>query len=210
MAMKRKALIVATAFLVAAPLLAQGQSFRCIAKDGRTYYGSTIPRECLGQLVEQLNSQGLVIKRIDPEGDEKSRAAKAAEEAKKREAAAAAKDEARRNRALLATYASEHDIEIARARALADNAKVSQEVETRIAAIRKRREGYDKELEFYKGKNNPPAKLAEDMKNAELELKLQEELLETKKRDADTINAKYDADRKRYLELTRGAAASRR
>ena len=208
--MTRKILITATALLVAAPLLAQAQSFRCVGKDGRQYYGSTIPPECVGVLVEQLNKQGMVIKRIDPEGAEKARAAKEAEAAKKREMEAAAKEEMRRNRALLATYSNERDIEVARSRALAGNAKAAEEVETRIAAIRKRQAGYDKELEFYKGKNKPPAKLADDMQNAEMELKVQQELLEAKKRDAESINAKYDADKKRYLELTRGGGASRR
>jgi len=79
MAMARKILITATALLIAAPLVAQAQSFRCVGKDGRKYYGSTIPQECLGQPIEQLNRQGMVIKRIDPEGSEKERLAKEAE-----------------------------------------------------------------------------------------------------------------------------------
>ncbi len=208
--MTRKILIIAAALLIAAPFLAQAQSFRCVGKDGRRYYGSTIPQECLGQPVEQLNKEGMVIKRMDPEAGERDRAAKEAEAAKKREAEAAAREQSRRNRALLATYSSERDIEVARERALADNAKQAQEVENRIAAIRKRQAGYDKELEFYKGKNKPPEKLAEDMQGAEQEIKEQQQQLETKKRDAEAINAKYDTDKKRYLELTRGGNASRR
>ncbi len=209
--MAGRILVTAAALLVAAPLIAQAQSFRCVGKDGKTYYGSTIPTACLGQPIEQLNRQGMVIKRIDPEGDEKARAAKEAEAAKKREADAVAKERARRNRALLATYANERDIEVARERALVDNRKAVQEVESRIAAIRKRQAGYEKELDFYKGKNKPPAKLADDMQNAEMELKMQQELLEAKKRDAEGINAKYDEDKKRYLEITRGGgSASRR
>jgi len=200
----------AAALLAAAPLVAEAQSYRCVGKDGRKYYGSTIPRECFGQPVEQLNRQGMVIKRIDPEGSEKERLAKEAEAARKREEELAARETARRNRALLATYTSERDIEDARARALAEHLKAVKEVESRIAAIRKRQAGYDKELEFYKGKNKPPAKLAADIKSAEMELKAQEELLEAKKHDVEAINAKYDADKKRYLELTGGASASRR
>ena len=208
--MASRILITAAALLIAAPPIAEAQSFRCVGKDGRKYYGSTIPQQCYGLPVEQLNSQGMVIRRIDPEGEEKERLAKEAEAAKKREAAAAAKETARRNRALLATYSSERDIELARERAIADNTKAVQEVESRIAAIRKRQAGYDRELEFYKGKNKPPAKLAEDMNSAQMELKAQEQALEAKKRDIEGINAKYDADKKRYLELTRGASASRR
>jgi hypothetical protein len=195
--------ILAAALLIAAPLLAQAQSFRCTDADGRKHYGSTIPPECLGQPIEQLNRQGMVIKRIDPEGGEKERLAKEAAAAKKREEEAAAKEEARRNRALLATYMSERDIEDARKRALAENAKARKDIESRMAAIRKRQSGHEKELELYKGQSKPPGKLADEIKSAERELKLQEEMREANKRNADGINAKYDEEKKRFLELTR-------
>jgi hypothetical protein len=191
------------AALTLAPLAADAQSYRCVGKDGKRYYGSAIPVECYGKPVEQLNAQGLVVKRIDPEGSEKERLAKEAADAKKREQAAAAREVARRNHALLATYTSEKDIEEARARALAENTKAIQDVETRLEAIRKRQSGYEKELEFFKGKNEPSAKLRDDIKSAEDDLKAQQQLLEVKKREVDSINARYDDDKKRYAQLTR-------
>jgi hypothetical protein len=195
-------LISIAAALMLAPLAADAQSYRCTSKDGKKYYGSTIPRQCIGQPVEQLNKQGMVVRRIDPEGTEKERAAKEAAEAKQREELAAQREAARRNRALLATYTSAKDIEDARKRALADNQEAAQQVETRIAQIKKRQMGYEKELEFYKGKNDPPAKLADDLRNAALDLKYQEELLAMKRKEVEQINARYDADKKRYAELT--------
>jgi hypothetical protein len=41
------------------------------------------------------------------------------------------------------------------------------------------------------------------MKNAEIDLKAQENLLAAKKKEVDTINAKYDEDRKRFADLTK-------
>jgi len=192
------------ALLAAAPLAAQAQSYRCIAKDGKRYYGSIIPAECFGRPVEQLNAQGMVVKRIDPEGSEKERLAKEAAEARKRQEDAAAQELARRNRALLATYTSEKDIEDARARALAENSKAVRETEDRIESIRKQQAGYEKELELHKGKNSAaPAQLRDDIKSAEDDLKAQLLLLETRKRDTDTINARYDDDKRRYSQITR-------
>jgi hypothetical protein len=213
--------VLALAALAFAPVLAQAQSFRCVGKDGHKYYGSTIPPQCLGQPVEQLNTQGTVIRRFDPEGDEKQKAAKEAEAAKKRQEDAAAREESRRNRALLATYTSEQDVDDARARALQDNQKAVKEVEARIADIKKRQATFAKEMEFYqeapaakdaKGKPKAgapakapkiPPKLAEDMKNAEIDLNAQQQLLDAKKKEVDAINAKYDEDKKRYAELTK-------
>jgi len=193
--------------LLVAPLAALAQpqtvTYRCTAKDGKKYYGSTIPRQCMGQPIEQLNARGMVVKRMDAEGDEKARAEKEVELARKRELDTAAKEESRRNRALLATYTSEKDIEEARRRSLAENQKTTLEVQLRIEGIKKDQVRLTKELEFYQGKNKPPAKLLEELKNAEIDIKAQEDLLAAKKREITTINAKYDDDRKRYLELTR-------
>ena len=194
--------------LMLAPALALAQlTYRCAGADGKKYYGSTIPPQCYGRPVEQINSQGLVVRRIDPEGDAKMRAEKEAALARKKEDDAATKEETRRNRALLATYTSEKDIEEARRRALEDNEKQVREVEQKIASLKKTREKYEKELEFYQdkksGKAKPPAKLSQDITNAEIDLKAQEGLLEAKKKEVSNINARYDDDRKRFLELAK-------
>jgi Spy/CpxP family protein refolding chaperone len=200
---KMTRILATLAVLTLAPAAAEAQTYRCVSKDGKRYYGSTIPHECYGMPVEQLNSQGMLVRRIDPEGTEKARLAKDAADAKKREEDAAAREAGRRNRALLATYTSEKDIDEARARALAENSKAIKEVESTLEAVRKRQAGYGKELEFYKGKNEAPAKLRDDIKNAEDELKAQQQLLEAKKRETDSINARFDDDKKRYAALGR-------
>ena len=203
------------AALALAPLAAGAQEFRCVGKDGKKYYGSTIPPQCLGQPVEQLNKQGSVMRRIDPEGDQKQREASAAEAAKKRQEDTAKREENRRNRALLATYTSEKDIEDARKRALADSEKAMKDVEARITGIKKRQDDLQKEMASLKdpgkdakGKPKPaasvPPKLSEDIKNAEIDLNAQQQLLEAKKKEIEQINAKYDEDKKRYVALTKG------
>jgi hypothetical protein len=202
-------IVAILAALTFAPLVAEAQSFRCISKDGKRYYGSTIPAECYGRPVEQLNAQGMVVKRIDPEGGEKERLAKQAADSKKREEDAASREVARRNHALLATYTSEKDIDDARARSLAENTKATGEVESTIQAVRKRHSDYVTELDLHKGKNEPPARLRDDIKNAQDELKAQQNLLEVKKREVEQINARYDDDKKRYVELSGKTAADR-
>jgi hypothetical protein len=206
--MVRGLTIIAATALIVASLAALAQStpgqltYRCVGKDGKKYYGSTVPVPCIGQPVEQLNTSGMVVKRVNPETDEKAREAKEVEAKKKREDEAAAREAARRNSALLATYTSEQDIDEARSRALAENEKAVRDVELRIDAIKKRQATYDKELEFYKGDNKPPARLQDDIRDAEIDLQAQQNLLAAKKKDAENINAKYSGDKKRYRELT--------
>jgi hypothetical protein len=202
---------IATAALIATPLLAfaQGKSteqytYRCTGTDGKKYYGQTIPSACIGQPLELINRQGLVVRRIDPEGDEKKRIAKEAEAEKKREEEAATQDARRRNRALLATYTSEKDIEESRQRDLRNHEKGVQEVERRIEDIKKRQVQFQKELDLFAsaGKGQPPTRLKEEITNAQIDLKAQETLLDAKKKEAVGINARYDEDKRRYKEAT--------
>ena len=201
-----KLMLLAVALAVA-PLaaLAQSTTYRCQGKDGKKYYGNTVPPQCYGRLVEQMNSQGMVVRRIDPEANEKELAAKEAEKAEKAKQEFANRESTRRDRALLATYTSEKDIEEQRARSLADNQKAVREAEHRVNELKKKRATYDKELEFYndkKGKSKPPAKLTEEIRQADFDIKVQEETLEKWKKEVNNINAKYDDDKKRYLILS--------
>lgn len=199
--MLRTALAIAIAAL---PFAAEAQSYRCVGKDGKKYYGQSLPPQCLGQPAEQLNAQGMVVKRIDPQASAAERASKEADDAERKKREAISKEQGRRDRALLATYTSDKDVESARARALTDNQAAVIEIERRVGALKKRQDELKKELDFFQGKNKPPAKLEQDVKNAEIDLKAQEGLLAAKRKEVDSLNAKYDDDKKRYLELTKG------
>jgi len=196
------ALLAATLALL--PFAADAQSYRCVGKDGKKYYGQSLPPQCLGQPAEQLNAQGMVIKRIDPQASAAERERKVAEDEERKKREAVSKEEGRRNRALLATYTSDKDIEQARARALTENEGAIKDIERRISALKKRQDDLKKELDFFQGKNKPPVKLEQDIKNNEFDVKTQQDLLVGKKKDVDSINARYNDDKRRYNELTKG------
>jgi hypothetical protein len=204
--MRRLAAALAAGFLLV-PVLAQAQpqgaatSFRCVGTDGKKYYGSTVPPQCIGQPVEQLNGQGMVVRRFDAQASAAEREKKAAEEEERKKREAVTKEEGRRNRALLATYNDEKDIEAARVRSLRDNEAAVKDVEKRIGGLKTRLTELKKELDFYTGKNKPPAKLAEDIRSTEFDIQTQEELKAAKQKEVDQINARYDSDKKRYREL---------
>ena len=139
--------------------------------------------------------------RATREAEEKARKEHDAEAARKEQ------EETRKNKALLSTYGSEKDIEVARTRALADNQSAVKQTQDRIAQIQKVGDGFKKELEFYSGKTKPPAKLTQDIQNNAIDLKAQQDLMAAKKKEVDGINARYDEDKRRYLELTKGPGA---
>ena len=194
------------ASLALLPFAADAQSYRCVGKDGKKYYGSAVPPQCLGQPVEQLNAEGLVVKRFDAAASAAEREKKLVEDEERKKREVISKEEGRRTRALLATYTSEKDIEQARARALKENEGAVADLEKRIGGLKKRLEEQKKELNSPSGKNQPSSKLADDIRNTEFDITTQEELMATKKREVDQINARYNDDKKRYNELTKGGS----
>lgn len=203
-----RTLFAAALALALAPLAAQAQTYRCVDKEGRKHYSQTVPEACVGQMIEQLNSEGVVINRILPPPTPEQRAAQKAADEKKAQEAEAAKERERRDKALLATYTSVQDIEDARARSLAENQRAASDIKKRIAELEKRHAAQDKELQPYTGGKRPPARLAMDFKNTQSDLAAQSELLAQKQKEIAQMNAKYDDDKKRFLELTGRPAAA--
>ncbi|HEY5291089.1 MAG TPA: DUF4124 domain-containing protein [Burkholderiales bacterium] len=190
--------------LAATPAAAQQWLYKCKDSKGKTYYTQTPPAECLGKEMDELSRQGRVVKRREAALTPEQLATREAEEKRKNAEEALAKEEKRKNQALLNTYSSEKDIEDGRQRALKQAEQATKEIEQRIAEAQKRAKDLATEKEFYV-KKPMPKKLQDDTKNNELDLKGQQETLAAKKKELGEINAKYDEDKRRYLELTTDA-----
>jgi len=199
-------LAVATLFSAGAAL-AQGRMYKCTDAKGKTYYTQMPPTECLGRASEELSKSGTVVRKNEGQLTPEQQAQREAERKKKLEEDKLAQEEKRKNTALLNTYSSEKDIEDARTRAIRDNDAAIKETEKKIAEGLKRQKDLDSEKEFY-AKKAPPAKLEQDVKENQMDLKNQQNLLEVKKKQVADINAKYDEDKRRYLELTKGTATT--
>lgn len=206
---------LAAAALAAAPQVAdaQGSTYRCVGNDGKKYYGSAIPLQCAGLPVEVLNERGMVVKRIDPVAEERERRAKAAAAAnanRKPEQSIAERDAERRNFALLATYTSAKDIDDARARALRENAQQAGRFQQKINELKQRRTRYEKELDAYKRDGKNSQTVSDNIKNVDLEIRVQEELLVSKQKEVEGINAKFDEEKRRYGQAVAAKAQAQR
>ena len=161
------------------------------------------PPECLGRDTQELDKSGTPMRKSQTPAalTPAQQKAREAELKKKLEDEERAKEERRKNTASLNTYSSEKDIDAARARALKEAELAIAETEKRIVGAQKRRKELESEKEFYV-KNPMPLRLKQDIANNEIEIKNQTELLDAKKKEISIINAKYDSDKRRYVELT--------
>ncbi|MBI5911221.1 MAG: DUF4124 domain-containing protein [Betaproteobacteria bacterium] len=195
------AILATVVALAAEPASAQQAVYKCKDSKGKTYYTQTPPAECLGKEMDELSKQGTVVKKREAALTPEQIATREAEEKRKKEEEERAKEEKRKNQALLNTYSSEKDIEDGRQRALRQAAEATKEIEKRIEEAQKRAQKLAAEKEFYV-KKPMPKKLQDDIKNNEIDLKGQQDTLAAKKKELGDINAKYDEDKRRYLELT--------
>jgi len=192
--------LLACALLAALPAHAQRLYKYTDPATGKTVYTERLPTEAAGKANEQLNHQGTVVKREAPAPTAEELAAREADRKRKLDEEAAAKEEKRKNQALLNTYATEKDIDEARGRALQANDDAIKEAERKLADAQTRQKQLATEAEFYQ-KKPMPGQLKLDIQNNQVELKAHGDLLDAKRKETVGINAKYDEDKRRYLEL---------
>jgi hypothetical protein len=202
-------LFLCTMVLALAPATAQQRMYKCVDAKGKVYYTQVPPPECLGRDTQELNKSGTLVHKnpaavpLTPAQEQ----ALEAERKKKIENEERAREERRKNLALLNTYSSEKDIEDTRARTLKEAQTAIEDTEKAIAGAQKRRQELETEKEFYV-KKPMPFKLKQEIANNEIEIRNQTSLLDAKKKEISSINAKYDEDKRRYIDLTSGKAAS--
>lgn len=200
-------LAVAAAFSSAA--FAQAKLYRWTDANGKVHYTDKMPTESAGRPADELNRQGTVVRRNDAPLTAEQRAEAERERKRKLEEDLAAKEQKRKDLALLNTYSTERDIDEARARALKANEDALRDAERKLADAQKHSQKLLAEAEFYQ-KKPMPAQLKQDKQVNELEIRTQTELIDAKKREVAGINAKYDEDKRRFQELTRGNKTAQR
>ena len=106
----------------------------------------------------------------------------------------------RRDKALLSSYTTESEIDLARARAVTTVETQISSAQAYLAQLTKRRADIDARKKAFKDRPMPPA-LERDIENVEAEYAKNSDLVAQKQRDLVTITAKYDADKARWREL---------
>ncbi|HET7374916.1 MAG TPA: DUF4124 domain-containing protein [Gemmatimonadaceae bacterium] len=187
------------AFAFAAPVAAA--TYKWVDERGVVHYTDHLPPEQVDKARIELNKDGVPVKKVDPAPTPEQRKAKEAEEAKAREAVRAKEEGARRNRALLQSYTSEAEIELARRRALSTLEGVIQSAQMYSEQLVSRKAEAERKKAEYGNKPIPPA-LERESTTVDAELAQQADLLALKKREVAEVQSRYDAILARWRELT--------
>jgi NACalpha-BTF3-like transcription factor len=202
------ALMLLSAVMFPAATAAQGRTTYCCTDDGgKQTCSDVLPKQCYGRAYREINAQGVTTKRIDAPLTAEQRAQKEAEAKKVKEEEAKRLEQDRKNRALLATYATEQDIDYVRDRTVADIEKAIKGLQEKQAELAKRKQQLDAEAEFYKKKPMPP-QLQTQKRDNDTEMKSLQTAIEGRQKEIGTVKARYDEEKLRYRELTKKKAAS--
>ncbi len=199
---RRTALALAMLPLLAAlPLpVHAAKSYCCADERGRQVCGDSLPRECFGRAYREVSERGTTLRKFEAPLTAEQKEQREVEMASKKKEERAAMEENRKNQALLNTYATEKDVDLARERALADVENSVKEVQAKSNEALKRKQKLDVEAGFYQ-KKPMPAELQAQIKASESEIKAQQTAIAAKKAEMEQVRARFDEEKKRYLEL---------
>lgn len=190
-----KLLISAAALLAAVSLSAEAKLYKWVDSNGTTHYGETIPPEYANKDAMKLEKG-----RIEKREDKRNTAQKAAQ---KDPAAEKARIEAERHdNALINTYSSEKEIDLARDRNLQQVEARTGSYTTLLKSAQENEVSLQKEAEgLTKQGRKIPKSLEEDLVEAKARIvKLQGDL-DNSLKENEAVKARYEADKLRYREL---------
>ena len=160
-----------------------------------------MPPEAVNKGNAELNKQGVMVKKNEPAPTPEQRRAKEEEDARQKELARQQAEAARRDRALLSSYTSEAEIDLARNRSLRTIESVVQSSKAYSEQLARRKTDIEAKRKTDFAQKPMPATLERELETINVELAKQDDLLAIKQKEVVAVNAKYDGDKKRWREL---------
>jgi multidrug efflux pump subunit AcrA (membrane-fusion protein) len=195
---------LAAVLALAAPAAA-ANVFVCTDPSGRTITADRPPAECAGVPIRELRPDGSVRRVIEPPLTAEQRKARADQARREYQEQEKKRTQARRDFALLETYATEAEIEAARQTALASRQALIERARQRIEDYARERKRLDNEAEFYANRKMPP-KLERAFEVNESLTQSEHKMIADMQADMLRINERFDTELKRFRELVLAGA----
>jgi len=186
---------------LAASGAANAAMYKWVDDKGVVHYSDKMPPDAVNKGNVELNKQGMQVRKVAPAMPDEKRHALEAEQARQldqqREAARQQQEAARRDRALLDSYTTEGDIDLAKSRAIRTLQASVDSAQAYSAQLTKRKAGL---LE-----RKRTADVEREIAGIDENLARQTALIAEKKRQLVEVAARYDADKARWRAIKSGA-----
>jgi len=193
-------LLVATAAVVAMCGTAGAATYKWTDDQGVVHYSDKVPPEAVSKGATVLDKQGRPTKKIEPAPTPEQLKAREAAEEDQRARAKVEQDQARKDRALMQSYTTEAEIDIAKNRALSTLDAQIKSAQTYSADLTRRQQDLKKRKASF-GDKPIPIDLERDLTNVDIELSRETALIKQKTEEVAAVSAKYDTEKKRWQEI---------
>ncbi len=191
-------------------------AYRCVDEKGRTHIGDTPPPACANVVMYETKKGGGVIRTIQPTMSEEQAKAKQDAEEKAKAAEKVAAEQKRKDTALLSTYANEKEFDTARDRNIEPLRGRINLSHDRMKEIDKREKVVKEEMEFYTAgkkksgkKDDTSVAMGKELDRLAEEKKNIEKTIAGYEKEIAELRVKFDADRRRWVELKQGSSAKK-
>jgi Domain of unknown function (DUF4124) len=177
--------------------------FKWVDENGEIQYGDRVPPKYASKERSLINDQGQTVKVYEAAKTPEQKAEAQALARQQAEQKKLAEQQAVRDHSLLSTYSSEEDMLSARDNKIASMETLIQLTNTRLDSMQQRlNELTSDAAEFERSGKKLPEGLVNQMKNTKEQIRQNEEFVKNKEKEKDQFAQKFDADIKRYRELT--------
>jgi hypothetical protein len=187
-------------------LLMLGLAFPALAKitccdvNGHRTCGDPPPPQCIDKS-KTVFLKGGASKEVEAPLTAEQRAARDAEVARKKEAEKVAAEQGRKDRALMASYTTEAEIDAARDRVTKEIEKSVEQAKSRLETAQTKKLKLDQEKEFYL-KQPMPAPMQAQVKDNEREIAAQESALKQANDNIAATRQRFETDKARFRLLS--------
>jgi hypothetical protein len=179
--------------------LAGAATYKWTDEEGKVHYSDKAPPEApKGATV--LDKQARPVKKIDAPLSAEQQKAKADEEERQKALAKARDDQARKDRALMASYTSENEIDLARNRAVSTLEVQITSAQAFIDSLDKQQKALAAKKQTYAGQPLPVG-LERESASVDAEISQQNILIRQKQEELEMVAAKYDTIKQRWREI---------
>ena len=177
-----------------------GRMYKCVDQAGKVHYSDGRDTDC--STATELNRHGVVVKKPGDKVAVPQNTGK--DESKKVELATGQ----RRDRALMATYMTEADIDAARDRSLAVPLQAVKAIEGKLEKANNELLDLKNHADALASKQKPlPPDLIEDVQTKQKQIAVLETERDQKKANIEAIRSRFESDKQRYRELKPRTAA---
>lgn len=184
-------------------------TYKWTDENGKVHYSDKAPVDAPGGTTV-LDKQARPVKKIEAPPSPEELKAKADQEQQARAAARARDEQARKDRALLQSYTSENEIDLARSRAVSTLQAQIASAQKFSETLARQQKSLAARKQTYEGKP-VPIELERESASVDAELSRQNILIRQKQEELAMVTQKYDTIKQRWREIVadkeRAAAA---